>query len=286
MWEIQFRWVFLFSMKKQYKFLEKENWFKHDFRSREDKKLIRLKMKWKSSAPIGVFWQLCEIIYESGGLLEYDIDVIAYNLGDSVEMVEDVINMCFIVTDDNFLTHATIVEQLDEREEGYIKMIGDKSRAGQASAEAKRLAKELEQQSNNSSTGVQQVFNRIQQPINTTQPEKRVKSREFRVESRELTDKNKLLAVYSAEPLPEIPNTEVDSIIDKSDYEITRPMLERVIDKFIAVNSRFKFQSVMREVDEDYGGFDNLIELYLPNNTSAQNNFKNKLQQYKNGIYG
>ena len=285
MWEIQFRWVFLLSMKKQYKFLEKENWFKHDFRSREDKKLIRLKMKWKSAAPIGVFWQLCEMIYESGGLLEYDIDVIAYNLGDSVELVEDVIKMCFIITDDNFLTHSTIVEQLDEREEGYIKMIGDKSRAGTASAEAKRLAKLLEQQSNNSSTGVQQVFNTTQHPINTTQPEKRVKSKEKIVESRELTDKNKLLAVYSAEPKPEIPNTDIDCIYDESDYEITRPMLDRVIDKFIAVNNKFKYQSVMREIDEDYGGFNNLIELYLPNDTSAQTNFKNKLQQYKNGIY-
>lgn len=284
MYEIQFQWVFLFNMKKQYKFLEKENWFKHDFRSREDKKLIRLKMKWKSSAPIGVFWQLCEMIYESGGLLEYDIDVIAYNSGDSVEIVEDVIKMCFIITDDNFITHETIVEQLDEREEGYIKMIGDKSKAGQASAEAKRLAKLLEQP-NNSSTGVEQVLNTTQQPINTTQPEKRVKSREFRVESRELTDKNKLLAVYSAEPLLEIENTDIDCMDNESDYEITRPMLERVIDKFIAVNNRFKFQSVMREVDEDYGGFDNLIELYLPNDTSAQNNFKSKLQQYKNGIY-
>jgi hypothetical protein len=80
-----------YGIKKQYKFLEKENWFKHDFRSREDKKLIRLKMKWKSSAPIGVFWQLCEMIYENAGLLDYDIDVIAYSCGDSVELVEDVI---------------------------------------------------------------------------------------------------------------------------------------------------------------------------------------------------
>lgn len=262
-----------------YKFLEKENWFKHDFRSREDKKLIRLKMKWKSSAPIGVFWQLCEMIYESGGLLEYDIDVIAYNCGDDVELVGDVIQMCFIITDDNYLTHETIVEQLDEREEGYIKMIGDKSRAGTASAEAKRLAKLLEQQSNSCSTDVQH---------NSTPPQHnstRVESRELRDKSRELRDKNKLLAVYTAEPLPEITNTDIEYKDNEIDYEITRPMLDRMIDKFISVNSRFKFQSLMREVDEDYGGFDNLIELYLPNETSAQTNYKNKLQQYKNGIY-
>ena len=41
----------------------------------------------------------------------------------------------------------------------------------------------------------------------------------------------------------------------------------------------------MSEIDEDYGGFDNLIELAFPNDTSAQKNYKNQLQQYKNGIY-
>jgi hypothetical protein len=272
-------------MKKQYKFLEKENWFKHDFRSREDKKLIKLKIKWKSSAPIGVFWQLCEMIYESAGLLEFDIDVIAYNCGDSVELVDDVIKMCFIITDDNHLTHETIVEQLDVRDSAYTEVSERNSKAGKASAAAKKLAKELEQQSNNSSTGVQQVFNTTQHPINTTQPEKRDKSKELREESRELRDKSKLLAVYTAEPLPEIKNTEVDYMIDESEYEITRPMLDRIIEKFIAVDNRFKFQSVMREIDEDYGGFQNLIELYLPNDTSAQKNYNNKLNQYNNGIY-
>ena len=272
-------------MKKQYKFLEKENWFKHDFRSREDKKLIRLKMKWKSSAPIGIFWQLCEMIYESSGLLEYDIDVIAYNCGDSVELVEDVIKMCFIITDDNFLTHETIVEQLDVREAGFIITVNNKSKAGKASAEAKRLAKELQQHSNNSSTDVQHVLNTNEQNVNTPQPEKRVESKEKRVKSKELIDKNKLLAVYTAEPKPEIPNTDVDYMIDTSDYEITKPMLDRIIDKFISVDNRFKFQSVMREIDEDYGGFDNLVELYLPNDSSAQINYKNKLNQYYNGIF-
>ena len=74
-------------------------------------------------------------------------------------------------------------------------------------------------------------------------------------------------------------------MIDESDYEITRPMLDRIIEKFIAVDNRFKFQSVMREIDEDYGGFQNVIELYLPNETSAHNNYLNKLKQYQNGIY-
>jgi hypothetical protein len=256
-------------MNKQYKFLEKENWFKHDFRSREDKKLIKLKIKWKSAAPIGIFWQLCEMIYESGGLLEYDIDVIAYNCSDSVELVEDVIKMCFIITDDNFLTHETIVEQLDDREQLYQKSVS----SGKKGAD-KRWGKD--------SNPIPTLLSPNSNPIGF---DSRVESKEKREESRELKDKNKLHAVYIAEPLLEIENTDVDYIVDESEYEITKPMLERVIDKFIAVDSKFKYQSVIREIDEDYGGFDNLIELYLPNDTSAQNNFKNKLNQYRNGIF-
>jgi len=97
--------------------------------------------------------------------------------------------------------------------------------------------------------------------------------------------KDKLLEVYNAPDIIEIENTDVDYMIDETDIEITRPMLERIIEKFIAVDSRFKLQSVISEINEDYGGFDNLIEMYLPNDISAQNNYKNKLKQYKNGIY-
>jgi len=66
---------------------------------------------------------------------------------------------------------------------------------------------------------------------------------------------------------------------------ITRPMLERIIDKFISVDNRFKLHALMNEIDEDYGGFDNLLEMYLPNDISAQNNYKLKLNQYQNGIF-
>ena len=65
----------------------------------------------------------------------------------------------------------------------------------------------------------------------------------------------------------------------------TAAMLERIIDKFVNIDSRFKFHSVMREIDEDYGGFDNLIQMYHPNEESAQRNYKSKLKQYENGIF-
>jgi hypothetical protein len=91
----------------------------------------------------------------------------------------------------------------------------------------------------------------------------------------------------------DIPNTpkeqeqvkDKDKEKDKEKAVYSRAMLERVIDRFVNIDSRFKFNSVMREIDEDYGGFTNLIEMYLPNDTSAQNNFIKQLNEYKNGIF-
>lgn len=97
--------------------------------------------------------------------------------------------------------------------------------------------------------------------------------------------KDKMKEVYNAPDKLIIEDTDVDYMIDETDIELTRPMLERMIDKFISIDSRFKLMSVMSEINEDYGGFDNLVEMYLPNDTAAQQNYKNKLKQYNNGIY-
>lgn len=267
----------------KYKFLKNENWFKHDFRSREDKKLIRLKIKWKSAAPIGIFWQLCEMIYENAGMLDYDLDVIAFNCGDTIELVEDVINNCFIVTDDNKLTHETIIEQLNNREENYNNMVVNKSKAGKASAESRRIKKLSEQTTNNSSTGVEQMINKPQQ--NST----RDQSREIREESKELRDKNKLLAVYASEEIPTIQNTIPDNFDEIPSEYITYEMIDRLFDRFCAIDNRFKLHSVMTEINDEFGGFENLLNLRFNTSDitdeSAKQNYRNRLQEYKRGIF-
>jgi hypothetical protein len=125
--------------------------------------------------------------------------------------------------------------------------------------------------------------------IDTLSQEEKEQEKEQEEEKEEVQEqpkgKDKMLQVYNAPDTPVIEDTDVDYMIDETDIELTRPMLERIIDKFLAIDGRFKFQSVMSEIDEDYGGFDNLIEMYLPNDTSAQMNWKKQLQQYKNGIY-
>jgi hypothetical protein len=122
-------------------------------------------------------------------------------------------------------------------------------------------------------------------PIDTLSQEEKEEEEEKEQVQEKPKGKEKLFNVYNAPDVPLIEDTDVDYMIDETEIELTRPMLERMIDKFISIDSRFKLMSVMSEIDEDYGGFDNLIEMYLPNDTSAQINYKNKLQQYKNGIY-
>lgn len=110
---------------------KQENWFKHQFRAREDEKLILLKIKHKSSAPIGVYWQLVELIYENDGYIKSNAEIIAYQLGDSIELVSDVIKDCFNITDDGKITHNTILAQLQLRDEKYE----EKSKKGKEAAD-------------------------------------------------------------------------------------------------------------------------------------------------------
>lgn len=194
---------------KTYKFLEKENWFKHDFRAREDKKLLKLKLKYKSSAPIGIFWQLVEMIYENAGFLDYDLDIISYNVGDDSEIVKDVIDSCFIIIEDNKLTHETIVEQLDKREEGYVAMVEKKSKAGLASAAAKKLAKELQQSNNNSSTYVENNLTNVDIfETDVKHNSTRVESEELRVESRETELRDEIILNSDHSSLADQVNTD------------------------------------------------------------------------------
>ena len=121
-------------------------------------------------------------------------------------------------------------------------------------------------------------------PIDTLSQEEKEEEEEKEQVQEKPKGKEKLFNVYNAPDVIEIEEYCTDCK-NEADFEITKPMLERMVDKFISVDSRFKLQSVMSEINEDYGGFDNLIELYLPNDISAQQNYKNKLNQYNNGIY-
>lgn len=246
------------------------NYFQHDYRSRLDKKLLKIRMKHGWSG-IGIYWALTEMLHEGNGFIEMDIETIAFELQCDEQIVKDIIEICFEYFEGN-VTCNRVIENLQFRRE----KASAKSKQG-TEAVNKRWEKYRNSIQNNTND-IPIVYEPNTQPIpNHTIEKEKEKGIDI--------DKEKALQVYNAPDIPVIEDTNVDYLIDETDIEITQPMLDRIIDKFIAIDSRFKLQSVMSEIDEDYGGFDNLIEMYLPNNTSAQNNYRNKLQQYKNGIY-
>lgn len=69
-----------------------------------------------------------------------------------------------------------------------------------------------------------------------------------------------------------------------TDTVITSNMINRLVDKFINISDRFRFQSFLHEV-KDYGGWDKFLELYSKGDTSVKKNFTNQLNQYNNGIF-
>jgi hypothetical protein len=71
---------------------------------------------------------------------------------------------------------------------------------------------------------------------------------------------------------------------DNVDIMITDNMMNRLIDKFINITDRFRFQSFLHEV-KDYGGWDKVLETYSKGDVSVKNNFNKQLNQYKNGIF-
>jgi len=71
----------------------------------------------------------------------------------------------------------------------------------------------------------------------------------------------------------------------QADITYSPHIIDRLIDKFVAIDNRFKLNHFMIEVEEDYGSWDKLLEIRFGNDTSVINNFNNKLNQYRNGIF-
>lgn len=66
----------------------------------------------------------------------------------------------------------------------------------------------------------------------------------------------------------------------------TRQMINNMVEKFAdKIDNRFKLNSFMIEVDEDWGGWNNFLEIAWGNDISVKRNFNEKLNQYKNGIF-
>lgn len=67
------------------------NYFKHDYNSRNDPKLIELKRVLGSSGK-GVYWDIIEMLHEQGGRLTYNTKSLSYDLREDEKIVSSVIN--------------------------------------------------------------------------------------------------------------------------------------------------------------------------------------------------
>ena len=72
---------------------------------------------------------------------------------------------------------------------------------------------------------------------------------------------------------------------DQAELTYSPQIVDRIIDKFVAIDNRFKLNNFMVEVQEDYVSWDNLLEIKFGNDKSVINNFNNKLNEYRNGLF-
>lgn len=104
--------------------METKNYFQHDYRSRLDMKLIEVRMKHGTSG-YGVYWCLVEMLHEGNGFIKMKPEVIAYDLQAPVEMIKDIIDICFKI-EDGVITCDRVKQNLFIREEKRL----SKSKAG------------------------------------------------------------------------------------------------------------------------------------------------------------
>jgi len=127
-----------------------KNYLQHDYFSRSTPVLLKIRAKY-GMAGLGVYWCLVEKIHECDGQLDYDVELLAFELGTDVEHITKIVEQAFVVIDD-MITAEWIVDNLTQR-----KAVSEKnSNAGKVSGQSRRANSKL----NRLKGSVQQVFNR------------------------------------------------------------------------------------------------------------------------------
>lgn len=85
-------------------------WFSHDYNARSDRKMQKLRMKYKMEG-IGIYWCIIEMLYEEEGYLNHlEYDRIAFELQTNTECIKSIVNdfQLFDMNDDNFWSDSII----------------------------------------------------------------------------------------------------------------------------------------------------------------------------------
>lgn len=96
----------------------KPYYFPHDYYARNDRKLIKLKMKYRM-AGLGIYWSIVEMLYEESGKIALsEIATIAAEFKEKESTVLAVIHeFDLFQKDDNFFWSESVKRRLDERSE-------------------------------------------------------------------------------------------------------------------------------------------------------------------------
>lgn len=98
-------------------FMKKDAYyFSHDYNARNDKKLVKLKQKYRMTG-VGIFWSLVEMMYEEGGQLSVnDIPIIASELRSREDIVREVVDgFDLFKCDGNSFWSESVKRRLDKR---------------------------------------------------------------------------------------------------------------------------------------------------------------------------
>jgi len=91
------------------------------------------------------------------------------------------------------------------------------------------------------------------------------------------------------ETLPTITNNTIKNTTNNTDQAeptYSSQLVDNMISKFVnKISNKTQLHFYMSEIEEDYGGWDNLLNLAFGSDTSVINNYNNKLIEYKNGIF-
>ncbi len=91
-----------------------KHWFKHDFYTSNNNKIVRLDYKY----PIvgyGIFFRIVELLYQNNGCIEYDLPFLSYYLNYDVDVIKSVLNdFSLFVIEDGAIMNERVTEGLIE----------------------------------------------------------------------------------------------------------------------------------------------------------------------------
>lgn len=138
-----------------------KNYLQHDFNSRNTPLHLQIRRN-HGMEGLGIYWCIIEQLYECGGYMPKDYDLLAYDLRTDAIKVADIVMIAFQTTDTEIYSEE-VLNKLIQRQESYNKIVENRSKAGKASALARKAKAMLNQTSDEQDgTDDEHVFDSVE----------------------------------------------------------------------------------------------------------------------------